>query len=97
MLLSAGYFLGNLFVSWRARTLDMARTTAVNVIVLVEAVYLFNCRSLNRSLFAIGPFTVGGLNCWENWMPLPRAALSAQGENLHLAVWPGSRRSSFTW
>lgn len=35
-------------------------------------------------------FTVGGLNCWENWMPLPRAALYAQGENLHIAVWPGS-------
>lgn len=34
-------------------------------------------------------FTVGGLNCWENWMPLPRAALYAQGENLHVAVWPG--------
>lgn len=35
-------------------------------------------------------FTVGGLNCWENWMPLPRTALYAQGENLHIAVWPGN-------
>lgn len=35
-------------------------------------------------------FTVGGLNCWENWMPLPRASLYGQGENLHVAVWPGS-------
>lgn len=35
-------------------------------------------------------FTTGGLNCWENWMPLPRAALYGQGENLHIAVWPGS-------
>jgi len=35
-------------------------------------------------------FTVGGLNCWENWMPLPRAALYGQGEDLHVAVWPGS-------
>tara|TARA_R110002051_G_scaffold3395_1_gene18278 strand:- start:17457 stop:18413 length:957 start_codon:yes stop_codon:yes gene_type:complete len=35
-------------------------------------------------------FTVGGLNCWENWMPLARAAMYAQGENLHVAVWPGS-------
>ncbi|MEM7187164.1 MAG: carbon-nitrogen hydrolase family protein [Bacteroidota bacterium] len=35
-------------------------------------------------------FTVGGLNCWENWMPLPRAALYGQGEDLHIAVWPGS-------
>jgi len=37
----------------------------------------------------LGPFTVGGLNCWENWMPLPRAALYAQGEDLHVAIWPG--------
>ncbi|MDG1571246.1 carbon-nitrogen hydrolase family protein [Robiginitalea sp. M366] len=35
-------------------------------------------------------FTAGGLNCWENWMPLPRAALYGMGENLHIAVWPGS-------
>ena len=35
-------------------------------------------------------FTVVGLNCWENWMPLPRTALYGQGENLHIAVWPGS-------
>ena len=35
-------------------------------------------------------FTVGGLNCWENWMPLPRTALYGQGENLHIAVWPGN-------
>lgn len=37
----------------------------------------------------LGPFTVGGLNCWENWMPLARAALYGQGENLHIAIWPG--------
>ena len=41
-----------------------------------------------------GPFTIGGLNCWENWMPLPRAALHAQGENLHVAVWPGAVRNT---
>lgn len=44
--------------------------------------------------FPVGPFTLGALNCWENWMPLARAALSAQGENLHIAVWPGSRRNT---
>lgn len=39
-------------------------------------------------------FTVGGLNCWENWMPLARTALYAQGENLHIAVWPGAERNT---
>ena len=39
-------------------------------------------------------FTLGALNCWENWMPLARAALHAQGEDLHVALWPGSRRNT---
>ncbi len=39
-------------------------------------------------------FRVGGLNCWENWMPLPRAALYGQGENVHVAAWPGSLRNT---
>ncbi len=39
-------------------------------------------------------FRVGGLNCWENWMPLPRAALYGQGENVHVAAWPGSVRNT---
>jgi nitrilase len=42
----------------------------------------------------IGPFTAGGLNCWENWLPLARAALYAQGEDLHIAIWPGSLRNT---
>ena len=42
----------------------------------------------------LGPFTVGGLNCWENWMPLSRAALYAQGEDLHVMCWPGSIRNT---
>lgn len=37
----------------------------------------------------LGAFTVGGLNCWENWMPLARASLYAQGEDLHVSIWPG--------
>ena len=32
---------------------------------------------------------VGGLNCWENWLPLARATLHLQEEMLHVAVWPG--------
>jgi nitrilase len=42
----------------------------------------------------LGMFTVGGLNCWENWLPLPRAALYAQGEDLHVAIWPGNARNT---
>ncbi|MFD3003894.1 carbon-nitrogen hydrolase family protein [Pontibacter toksunensis] len=39
-------------------------------------------------------FTLGGLNCWENWMPLARTALYGLGENLHVAAWPGSDRNT---
>ncbi|CAN5410994.1 carbon-nitrogen hydrolase family protein [soil metagenome] len=42
----------------------------------------------------LGEFTVGGLNCWENWMPLARTSLYAQGEDLHIAVWPGCLRNT---
>ena len=38
----------------------------------------------------INAFTVGGLNCWENWNPLARAALYGQGEDFHVCVFPGS-------
>jgi len=38
----------------------------------------------------VGTSRVGGLNCWENWMPQARHALYAQGEELHVGVWPGS-------
>ena len=31
---------------------------------------------------------VGGLVCWEHWMPLARHALHASGERLHIAMWP---------
>jgi len=39
-------------------------------------------------------FTLGGLNCWENWMPLARASLYAQGEDVHIAVWPGNLKNT---
>ncbi|MEQ8629507.1 carbon-nitrogen hydrolase family protein [Ekhidna sp.] len=42
----------------------------------------------------IPPFTIGGLNCWENWMPLARAAMYAQGEDLHVSIWPGNKRNT---
>lgn len=31
---------------------------------------------------------VGGLICWEHWMPLSRQALHDTGEQVHLALWP---------
>ena len=31
---------------------------------------------------------VGGLICWEHWMPLARAAMHAQHELIHVAQWP---------
>jgi len=31
---------------------------------------------------------LGGLVCWEHWMPLARYALYAQGEQIHAALWP---------
>ena len=43
---------------------------------------------------SLGAFTVGGLNCWENWLPLARASLYGQGEDLHVAIWPGSARNT---
>ena len=42
----------------------------------------------------LGAFTLGGLNCWENWMPLARAALHAQGEDLHVMTWPGNEHNT---
>jgi predicted amidohydrolase len=31
---------------------------------------------------------VAGMLCWENWMPLARFVLHAQGEQIHVALWP---------
>lgn len=40
----------------------------------------------------VDEFTVGALNCWENWIPTARAALHASGEDLHICLWPGAAR-----
>jgi predicted amidohydrolase len=31
---------------------------------------------------------VGGLVCWEHWMPLARQAMHESGEDIHAALWP---------
>ncbi|MEH0020792.1 MAG: carbon-nitrogen hydrolase family protein [Desulfobacter sp.] len=35
-----------------------------------------------------GAGTIGGLICWEHWMPLARAAMHAKKEAIHVAQWP---------
>jgi predicted amidohydrolase len=37
----------------------------------------------------VGGVKIGGLVCWEHWMPLTRQAMHATGEQVHVAVWPG--------
>ena len=65
-----GLFLWELRVEQAG--LAVARTVVVNTIVMVQLVYLFNCRSLNHSIFAIGWFT----NKWTIFGSL--AMLAAQ-------------------
>lgn len=36
---------------------------------------------------------VGGLICWEHWMPLARQALHESGEDIHAALWPGVKET----
>lgn len=36
----------------------------------------------------IGGVRVGGLVCWEHWMPLARHRLHVSGEDIHVAAWP---------
>jgi nitrilase len=31
---------------------------------------------------------IGGLVCWEHWMPLARHVLHVSGEDVHVAAWP---------
>ncbi|MEK6405408.1 MAG: carbon-nitrogen hydrolase family protein [Acidobacteriota bacterium] len=37
---------------------------------------------------ATGAGRVGGLICWEHWMPLARQVLHSSGEDIHIAAWP---------
>jgi nitrilase len=38
--------------------------------------------------FRMAGARVGGLICWEHWMPLARHVLHAGGEEVHVAAWP---------
>ncbi len=42
------------------------------------------------SVFDSSVGRLGGLVCWEHWMPLARYALYAEGEQVHAALWPSA-------
>jgi nitrilase len=40
------------------------------------------------------PFgNIGGLICWEHWMPLTRQAMHDEGEDIHFGLWPAVKDS----
>jgi cation-transporting ATPase F len=56
VVLMVGAFLLFAWEQDRGATLPEARTAAVNVFVMVELLYLFSCRSLERSVWSTGFF-----------------------------------------
>jgi predicted amidohydrolase len=42
----------------------------------------------------VGGARIGGLICWEHWMPLARQALHESGEDVHVAAWPTAHERS---
>jgi magnesium-transporting ATPase (P-type) len=72
----------------QGQSLAEARTVAVNVFVMVEMLYLFNCRSLTRSFWSLGvfsnPWVWGGIGAMAvlqllltYWAPLNAAFSTA--------------------
>lgn len=40
-----------------------------------------------------GGAKLGGLICWEHWMPLARQVLHMEGEQIHIASWPHAKET----
>jgi Ca2+-transporting ATPase len=59
LLLISTFILFNVELS-RGGTIEQARTVAVNTFVVIELCYLFNCRSLSKSIVTLGLFS----NLW---------------------------------
>ncbi len=57
IIVGGGFWVFHLEMAASGETVAEARTAVVNTIVMVEAAYLFGCRSLRHSVFAIGLFT----------------------------------------
>ena len=43
---------------------------------------------VRTTIEGVGAVSVGGLVCWEHWMPGARQALHDAGEDIHIALWP---------
>jgi len=57
IILAGSFWLFFWEMNMVGETVTEARTAVINVIVLVEIAYLFNCRSLHHSFFSIGAFS----------------------------------------
>lgn len=57
IMLAGAFWLFAYEMNMAGETTAAARTAVINVIVLVEIAYLFNCRSLNHSFVAAGLFS----------------------------------------
>ncbi len=57
VMLAGAFWLFFYEMNMAGETTAAARTAVVNVIVVVEIAYLFNCRSLNHSAFSTGLFS----------------------------------------
>ena len=57
VMLAGAYWLFFWEMKVAGETIAQARTSVINVIVLVEIAYLFNCRSLSHSFFSLGFFS----------------------------------------
>ena len=56
VVLLGGLLLFNHELRYEGASLGQAQATVVNTVMLVQAFYLLNCRSLNRSFFRLAPF-----------------------------------------
>ena len=65
----------------------VARTVAVNAVIMIEIFYLFNCRSLTQSPFRIGFFS-------NRWVLAGSAAMDPGSTGLHLPAAIPSRFAS---
>lgn len=57
LVMLAGCFALFTWELQRGASVAEARTAAVNLFVMVELFYLYNCRSFNRSMFSVGLFS----------------------------------------